>query len=750
MIKGVILWIDWLDPGRAIETNNGVMTEWASSRNQNDAQRVKLKLKASAIDDPQGTSRTSEIEGSIRPRDAKLGNLIQIAKDGCFEIGDVRLVNTKASVAIRATVGNISARNEKGWCAFSVAVAGFTSISGTFDNNKELIAGASCRIVGVPVEFRGKSALEASEISFLERELHDPHVLEFGRAGFSLSRDMVLTLCRAYGDNWPQEVTRDPKSVSDVFPSWRPSKLVKFIETAAVVAALGPSKLDFNAAGLKENEAERVHELMKKEPYRQWAAEGGFDARLFVPSGFLTLTQAKDANRHGEFFRTNELIGDATAAIWDELRLEAGRLRLKDDDPLKDRINARGSTALSFDQLCKLVWKNCAHDKASVRRAIDQNVFSALRSFQTPHGEFVALSRAERIERGLHAAVTRRLALKPFRATRVSFKPEFDKDQRAAVKLAIEHRVSIISGAAGVGKTTVCENVASHLGGTINGDEDESNAVKVLGVALSARAANVLKKNARIETLTIYRFFLYAQHPKFRGLKALIVDESSMISAYDMRKIFALADELKAERVILVGDPAQLRPIDEGQPFADFVASGIIPMVWLKINYREREAETAITALANDVREDRMTKDALLKGVYPGVAVVHEHDGDAALAHALNHYQRLIARGAKPKDIAFLSPFKKPGLKLSTDALNRETRKFLGFPTNRIIEGERVMGTRNDPKRGIVNGALGDVVSTAFNRFVIQFENLKTNKRMAFPKRKPRAAVQSSCVPNPV
>ena len=138
-----------------------------------------------------------------------------------------------------------------------------------------------------------------------------------------------------------------------------------------------------------------------------------------------------------------------------------------------------------------------------------------------------------------------------------------------------------VQGHAGSGKTTMLREVAGLLGGR-----------PVLGLAPSAAAARVLEREAGIPSRTLQHFLtrfgdesdphvLDPGVPDPRAVDSsalaragedysgavLAVDEASMIDTVRMRELLDTAARLGVARVALVGDTAQLRAVDAGQPF---------------------------------------------------------------------------------------------------------------------------------------------------------------------------------------
>ncbi len=140
--------------------------------------------------------------------------------------------------------------------------------------------------------------------------------------------------------------------------------------------------------------------------------------------------------------------------------------------------------------------------------------------------------------------------------------------QREAVRTVLLSRDRIVGvqGHAGSGKTTMLREARELLGER-----------PILGLAPSAAAARVLGREAGIGATTLQwfltRFGDRSGSPEadraraaYRGA-VLAVDECSMIDTVRMRELLRIAGDLGVARVALVGDTAQLRAVDAGQPF---------------------------------------------------------------------------------------------------------------------------------------------------------------------------------------
>lgn len=122
-----------------------------------------------------------------------------------------------------------------------------------------------------------------------------------------------------------------------------------------------------------------------------------------------------------------------------------------------------------------------------------------------------------------------------------------------------KHGVSIIRGLAGTGKSTLLAAArASWLAGGMN----------VIGAALAGKAADGLEAGSGIRSQTLHSL-IYKLDSGTRQLSArdvVVIDEAGMAGSRQLKQIL---DHIHAagSKVVLVGDPLQLQPIEAGGMF---------------------------------------------------------------------------------------------------------------------------------------------------------------------------------------
>ena len=156
---------------------------------------------------------------------------------------------------------------------------------------------------------------------------------------------------------------------------------------------------------------------------------------------------------------------------------------------------------------------------------------------------------------------------------------KLDDSQMAAVQFALDHSFSIINGGAGCGKTTLIQSLCESIGSSVQ------------LCAFAGKAAARLKEATGHDAGTIHRMLRYMGEEQGFTLKSLqgstvILDEASMVSSDLMVEIV----KRNPDRLVLVGDEAQLPPIGSGQPFHDLIALKPEIVRTLTTCYRNSEA----------------------------------------------------------------------------------------------------------------------------------------------------------------
>ncbi len=298
--------------------------------------------------------------------------------------------------------------------------------------------------------------------------------------------------------------------------------------------------------------------------------------------------------------------------------------------------------------------------------------------------------------------------------------------QRAAVEAAAAHRVIVITGGPGVGKTTVVRAVLSLF---------DRARLSVRLAAPTGRAAKRMTEATSREAVTLHRLLEF--DPKAREFArrlarpleadAIIVDEASMI---DLPLADALLQAISDRaRLVLVGDVDQLPSVGPGAVLRDVIASGAVPTVRLTQIFRQAE-DSLIVRNAHRIHDGLPPEGAT--GTDGEFYVIERRESEAAAAAVHDLVTRRIPQrfGLDPvRDVQVLTPMHRGAA--GAIALNESLQAALnpsgpsvtkGSRTLRV--GDKVMQLKNDYDREVYNGDVGRVASVdpAARQVVVRFE----------------------------
>jgi exodeoxyribonuclease V alpha subunit len=298
--------------------------------------------------------------------------------------------------------------------------------------------------------------------------------------------------------------------------------------------------------------------------------------------------------------------------------------------------------------------------------------------------------------------------------------------QEQAISCAVDHKVLIITGGPGTGKTTLLKALIDIL---------EAKRLRVLLAAPTGRAAKRLSEATGREAKTVHRLLEFSpaeggfQRGSERPLEAeyVIVDEASMV---DISLAHYLLSAIHPQStLVLVGDADQLPSVGPGNVLGDLIQSGVIPTVRLETVFRQARASLIVT------NAHRVNQGTVPVGPSPSEEpsdfyLVEKDDPDEA-ARLIKYMvaERIPLRfGLDPTaDVQVLSPMHKGTL--GTENLNNELQQLLN-PDGQVIKGsrfrvgDRVMQTRNNYDKEVFNGDIGRVASydAEWDEAVVSFE----------------------------
>jgi exodeoxyribonuclease V alpha subunit len=285
---------------------------------------------------------------------------------------------------------------------------------------------------------------------------------------------------------------------------------------------------------------------------------------------------------------------------------------------------------------------------------------------------------------------------------------ELTDEQRAGVRGAFVHHLSLITGGPGTGKTASIKTIAGLAA---------SQGARVLLVAPTGRAAIRMTEASGVRALTVHSALGWIPgegptHDEQDPLSCdlLIVDESSMANL----ELLVTLLRAVAERthVVLVGDADQLAPVGAGKPFAELIACGAAPTTRLTHIFRQA-AGSMIVQGAHAIRRGQPPDFKPSAQMRRDLFLIERLDPRAAREEIVSLVsERLPGHyGVDPVgEIQVFAPVYRG--ELGIDALNTALREALnpdGEPLRggRLRIGDKLMMTgRNLHELGLMNGTV--------------------------------------------
>jgi len=288
------------------------------------------------------------------------------------------------------------------------------------------------------------------------------------------------------------------------------------------------------------------------------------------------------------------------------------------------------------------------------------------------------------------------------------------EEQWIGLQTALSHKVSIITGGPGTGKTTLVKAILTVF---------EAAGKRVMLCAPTGRAAKRLSQITGREAKTIHRLLAYNlrsggfQKNERDPLDAdvVIVDETSMVDIFLMYHLVKAVPMTAV--LVMVGDVDQLPSVGPGNVLRDMIDSEQVPVVFLKEIFRQaRESLIILNAHRINQGISPIIPDSN-RGSVQDFYFIQQEDPEKVLSTILELCCKRIPDRFKLdplSDIQVLSPMHK-GI-VGTVNLNRMLQQALN-PSNDTIErmeytfrcGDKVMQIRNNYAKDVFNGDIGTI-----------------------------------------
>lgn len=300
------------------------------------------------------------------------------------------------------------------------------------------------------------------------------------------------------------------------------------------------------------------------------------------------------------------------------------------------------------------------------------------------------------------------------------FHIKYNKEQRDAIKSAINNNVTIITGGPGTGKTTIIQGILFVYKELNKYTERDMNRNVAL-LAPTGRASKRMSEATHYGASTIHRYLKWNRDLKEFGVneynkldhRLLIVDEVSMI---DNNLMASLLKGVYADiKLVLVGDEHQLPSVGPGNVLKDIIDSEHFKHIRLKNIYRQSE-NSFIPILASEIKKCDITSDYLIKRDDYNFLKCSSSEIRPMLS---NIVLRCIEKGLNEMDIQVLAPMYKGenGLDnlnlLLQNIFNPKSKDKEEVLIGSVLyrENDKVINLVNNVDVGIYNGDIGYIKS---------------------------------------
>ncbi|MCT4609430.1 MAG: AAA family ATPase [Pelagimonas sp.] len=288
-----------------------------------------------------------------------------------------------------------------------------------------------------------------------------------------------------------------------------------------------------------------------------------------------------------------------------------------------------------------------------------------------------------------------------------------------------DKQLAQIVGLAGAGKSTMLATAFEAW---------SREGVKVHGAALSGKAAEGLQTSSGIHSRTLASLELsWANgNQPIKAGDVLVIDEAGMIGTRQMQRIMSRIDEIGA-KLVLVGDPDQLQPIEAGTPFRKLVnehgAARLTEIHRQKDNWQKQASR--------DLAEGRITEAVRSYEAY-GTVSKSAHL-DTALGSLVKDYMADVGQnGWKTSRLAFAHRRKDVhalnqairGAMQDADQIGPETMYLTETGYRAFAKDDRIVFTQNNREMGVKNGMLGTVTHAGENGLSVKLDTEDGQRRL--------------------
>ncbi|MQB13254.1 Ti-type conjugative transfer relaxase TraA (plasmid) [Agrobacterium tumefaciens] len=285
------------------------------------------------------------------------------------------------------------------------------------------------------------------------------------------------------------------------------------------------------------------------------------------------------------------------------------------------------------------------------------------------------------------------------------------EEQKTAIeRIAGPARIAAVVGRAGAGKTTMMKAVREAW---------ELAGYRVVGGALAGKAAEGLEKEAGIQSRTLASWELRWNRGRdvLDSKTIFVMDEAGMVASKQMAGFVDTVVRAGA-KIVLVGDPEQLQPIEAGAAFRAIVDR--IGYAELETIYRQREdwmRKASLDLARGNVEKALTAYDANVRitGTRLKAEAVERLIGD--WNHDYDHTKTTLILAHLRRDVRMLNQMARE--KLVERGIVGEGHVFKTADGIRQFDaGDQIVFLKNEGSLGVKNGMIAHIIEAAPNRIV--------------------------------
>ncbi len=300
-------------------------------------------------------------------------------------------------------------------------------------------------------------------------------------------------------------------------------------------------------------------------------------------------------------------------------------------------------------------------------------------------------------------------------------------DQQQGILQSFNHKISIITGGPGTGKTTLVKALISLL---------ELHNISYKLAAPTGRAAKRLMEGTSRHATTIHRLLEFDPatmrfvHDDKNSLKTdfLILDETSMIDVFLAHSIFKAVS--LDTHVIMIGDVDQLPSVGPGSILKDLIETKTVPCTKLTQIFRQAQ-NSMIIQNAHKINHGEFPTTAL-EDCKKDFYFIKQDEAEQCFETIKNILLKTISHhGIKISDTTILTPMNK-GI-VGTQSLNHmmqqllnpdENKPYLTFMGTVYRQDDRVMQVKNNYDKNVFNGDIGFIrdINREDNQMSVEFD----------------------------